>query len=264
MAAVVVLLFGGGGSGGDGDGPATPAADASPDNGGSDGDGTVSGRESPSVARTPTPSATGAAPTLTPDFPDLVVADTFSRENRLVVVLRNQGDADLFGPIDVTINDGQRHRVDVGKELRPGDAIEAKLEGEFVQRRAEVEVRAFAAPDVEEISTANNTRTLVVSPDAPNDLEVLPPSLDAADGHLIVTIRNNSPIPLVGTVTIAVRRISPSELLRLLDAPLEVAAGGNERYDFLLLIDFDPDSIRVILSTDAINDAVPTNDTYPR
>ena len=217
-----------------------------------------------SVERTADDATPAPTVTLTPDVPDLVVADAFSRDNRLVVVVANEGNADVTGAIEIVVNGGAARRIDVGKALRPGDTIETTLEDEYVQRRASVTIDVIAPPGIDEEDTTNNRRVVIVEPDQPNDIEVLVLSTDPDDGHLIVTVRNNSPIPIVGGLTLAVRQIEPPTLLRLLDAPLSMAAGATREYDFPLLVDFETDSLQVIVSTSAIQDAEPANDILPR
>lgn len=214
----------------------------------------------------PTPSA---APTETADLPDLIVEAVYSRNNRLVVVIANEGNADVAVPITLTVG-GVPHVVGVaGKPLRPGDQLETTLDDEYVQRRASVVIEV-SAEGVEEDDTANNRRTFVVSPDVANDLEVIALELDPAaqDGiaSIRITVRNNSVIPIVGAVTLAIRRVTPSsELLARFDEPLEIAAGATHVYEKRLP---DPGGtvadLQVILSSDAINDADPANDVYPR
>lgn len=217
-------------------------------------------------AVTASPTATSPLGTPSADLPDLVIEDVSSRENRLVVVVRNVGDADFDGPLFVIVDGGPRQRIDVeGKPLRPGDTLEAVLEQEYVQRRASVTVEIALAEGVAEADAANNRLDVVIAPDLDNDLEVRSAALDPDDGHLIVTVRNNSLIPLVGTVTISVRRTQPeSQLLKRVEEDLNVEAGAEQRYHFNDLTGLDLTRTRVILSTDAINDADGTNNVFPR
>ena len=236
--------------------------------------GAVSGAEGMSdlpvvvVATEPAPTAS-AAPTETADLPDLIIEATYSRENRLVVVVANEGNADVAAPITITVG-GAAHTTGVaGKPLRPGDQLETTLDNEYVQRRASVVIEV-SAEGVEEDDTANNRRTFVVTPDVANDLEVTAVELDppAQDGlaTIRITVRNNSVIPIVGTATIAIRRAAPSsELLARFDEALDIAAGATHVYEERLS---DPGrevaDLQVIFSSDAINDANPANDVYPR
>lgn len=217
------------------------------------------------VAGEPSPVATATQPGAV-DLPDLVLEEAFVRENRLVIVVRNAGLADAVGPIYASVDGGIPQRVDAGdKPLRPGDSLEAVLTNEYVQLRAAVEIEVGMGLATVEARGDNNRLETVVVPDRPNDLEVFSAALHPDDGHLVVTVRNNSVIPLVGTVTLAVRRAHPeSELLERLQAPLEVDSLGIQEYDFDQLIDVDLTRIEVILESDAINDADRTNNVYPR
>jgi hypothetical protein len=116
-----------------------------------------------------------------------------------------------------------------------------------------------------EENAGNNVLSDVVEPDVPNDLELRAVARDQATGELLVTIANLSPIPLVGTVLIGVRQTVPSDELLLRDMrSLDVDVGGENTFRFVELIDLDLSTIRVILSTDAITDADPSNNTVPR
>ncbi len=215
----------------------------------------------------PTPSPTGEArPTPPPGRPDLVVREVFARDNRLVVVVANEGsaDADAEGVIEVSVDSGRFVRIDTGKALRPGDELEAVVEGAYVQRRSGVSI-ALRAWGIIESDTGNNTFGAEVAPDTFNDIEVLGIGRDEASGHIVVEVRNNSPIPLVGTVTLEVSASTPGGPTLLAELlPLDVESGATSRYDLRALVDTDPGSISVTASTDAINDADSANNTYPR
>ena len=219
----------------------------------------------PPLAGAPSSPTPGSSPTLTPDLPDLLVDDVYARDNRLVVVIGNAGSADADGPIEVSVDGGPAHRVDVGgKPLRPGDTLEQALDGEYVQRRARVSVTLRAA-GIQEENAGNNVFTGVVEPDAPNDIEILDVAIDPDGDHVVVTIRNNSLIPLAGQVTIGVRQTAPAnQLLLREELPLAVAAGGTQRYELAGLTGIGLAFLRVILSSDAISDADSANNTFPR
>jgi hypothetical protein len=224
-----------------------------------------------SVASTPTRTATestattiAGAPTLTPDHPDLVVAGIGSRDNQLVVTVMNDGNADIAGPFTIQLNGRVEHVVDTGKELRPGDILEAAIPEEYVQRRGLVTAAVSGPEGAVEERTDNNELTIVVEPDVPNDLELEGIALHAESGYLVATVRNLSLIPVVGTLTLVVRGINPPTLLRQLDAPLDLAPDASQAYDFPSLVGIDLSTIRVILSTDAITDSDTANNVLPR
>ncbi len=207
---------------------------------------------------------TEARPTLTPDLPDLLVADAFARQNQLVVVVSNNGNGDADGAIEVSVDGGPFVRVDTGKALRPGDELERAVAGQYVQRRSRVSI-ALRAPGIEEEDVDNNTSSLVVAPDMYNDIEVLSVEVDPDGGHLVVQVRNNSPIPLSGELTLGVRgAAADGSLLLRDDFHLDVEAGGTSRYDLRALTGVEAASVLVIVSTDAISDADSQNNTYPR
>jgi hypothetical protein len=196
------------------------------------------------------------------DLPNLVLDRLIVRQNRLIAVLSNDGHIDLPGPFTVTVGNGEAHQITLpGKSLRPGDRIENPVEGEYVQRRASVVV--IVTTTTREETTDDNRLDAIVEPDVPNDLEVL---TAAVAPELSVTVRNNSPIPLVGTINITARETAPSSRLlrRLDDAPLRIDAGGTQAFVFTGLTGLDLSRTQVLIDTTAINDADVRNDVYPR
>ena len=225
---------------------------------------------SPPPTQAPSPDAS-AAPGQTPDLPDLAIEAAFSRQNRLVLIIANVGNADIDRAVLIVVDDGEPQHVDVsGKPLRSGETLEAVLQEEYVQRRATVTIEVHADPDVAEENIANNSLQAVIAPDAPNDLEVLSVDLDPELARVGITVRNNSVIPLVGSVTVAVRRAAPeSVLIGSFAAQLDIEAGGTQLYEreFDLASGAPPldlASILVILSSNAINDADASNNVFPR
>ena len=118
---------------------------------------------------------------------------------------------------------------------------------------------------LEEADPGNNTWTGIVGPDVPNDIEILSAAIEDADKHLVVTIRNNSPIPVAGTFTVSVRETSEgAKLLGRGQATSEIAAGDTLELPFPEITEIDLTRARAILSTDAIDDPVLANNSYPR
>ena len=212
-------------------------------------------------------TATAPAPTFTPDLPDLVIDAIFSRDNRLVVVVSNEGNADVTAQIMIAVGGGEPRPADVkpGEPLHPGQVLELVLEDQFIQRRAEATVTVSTDPPMEEDGLENNTRTEIVTPDRPNDLEILAVIIVPETGVLRVTLRNNSPIPLGGTATVSVRLTAPdSTLLARAAIVLAIAPRGEQHIEFPEIAEPDLTRISLILSTAAINDADPSNDVFPR
>jgi hypothetical protein len=198
----------------------------------------------------------------TSDLPNLVFEGLAVRRNSLIAVLSNDGDVDLLGPFTVTVSGGTPRRIDLpGKSLRPGDRIESPVADEYVQRRASI--IANVTTEAREETLDDNHLDVTVEPDVPNDLEV---SSVTATPDLAVTVRNNSPIPLVGTLNVTVRETQPSTrlLTRLDGAPLRIDAAGTQVFRFPELTGLDLTRILVLIDTTAINDARLENDTYPR
>ena len=225
------------------------------------------------VGPLPVIAAPGATPaagpaTLTPDLPDLVVSRVFSQQNVLWVEVLNQGVADATGEFRVSIDDGEPMPLQVvkpGEPLRPGQRIAGSVEGVYLQLRREIRVELLPVDGVEEEDTANNQWIGIVGPDAPNDIEIVSAAVEDADSHLVVTVRNNSPIPISGTFTVSVRETPPgTALLGRERQTVEIEAGGTLRLPFVDIAEIDLTRVNVILSTDAIDDATIANNTYPR
>lgn len=218
-------------------------------------------------SKVPVVTAPGAASLVTSagpstDLPNLVLEALLVRRNRVFVALSNDGYVDLDGPFMVTIGTGVPYRVELpGKSLRPRDRIESPLEGEYVQRRASVVASVSTA--VREETLEDNRLEVTIEPDVPNDLEVLTAT---STPELAITVRNNSPIPLVGAINVTVRETRPSTrlLTRLDDAPLKIDAGGTQVFRFPTLTGLDLTRTLVLIDTTAINDANLENDVYPR
>jgi hypothetical protein len=213
----------------------------------------------PNEPRAAVPSPSAGPPRTQPN---LVFEAVDVRDNQLVAILGNDGRTNITAAVTVTVDGGEPYRVDV-TALRPGARIEVPLRGEFVQRRATVTANAVATGLAEE-TLEDNRITATVEPDAPNDLEVLAALLNP---ELAVTIRNNSPIPIVGTITIVVRDTSPENTLvaRLADASLEIGAAGSVQvFRFPASTRVDLEKVRVLIQTSAINDSNIANDVFPR
>lgn len=220
------------------------------------------GAEIPVVAA-PGASTSTPSSTVVPEAADLALEEVRSSQNQLVVSLTNLGGSDITTAVLVSINGGEPQRIEVAeKPLRPGDRLDLPLDGEYVQRRATLEVSA-TIEDGEDADESNNEVTATIGPDVPNDLEVGAVTLEP---FLAVEVRNNSPIPIVGVISVGVRETRPTNALlgRRDDLPVQIEAGGSVSVPFDGLRGLDLTRIQVILDTNAINDADPTNDVYPR
>ena len=102
-----------------------------------------------------------------------------------------------------------------------GDELELLLEGEFIQRRGRISVVASTDPPIEEIDHANNRLAVVLEPDLDNDLGIANAVIVSGRG-LVVTVRNNSPIPIVGTIAIEVRQTRDDTLLARRSVQIEL------------------------------------------
>jgi len=205
--------------------------------------------------------------TLSPDLADLVVSGVFARDNVLWVEVLNQGVADATGEIRVSVDGGPEVVLGVkpGEPLRPDQRVASAIPDNYLQLRRNVEVRISPLEGREEEDLDNNLWIGIVAPDQPNDLEIVGAVVEAPDDHLVVTIRNNSPIPIAGTYTVSVREAAPDNtLLGREHATVEVASGDTINLPFLGITAIDLTRVRVILSTDAIDDADLGNNSYPR
>ncbi len=212
----------------------------------------------------------GAATAVVPggaDRPDLALERVFSRDNRLGVTIANRGTVDVTARILVSVDGRTAEPVPVkaGEPLRADDTVDFVFPDEYVQRRAQVHVAVSTDPPVAERDAANNAVDAVIAPDLPNDLEIVSAASAVASGELRVVIRNNSPIPVVGAVTLTVQASGGSDRslgARTADIDLAPQASTTLALPDVQHVDFT--KATVLLVTEAINDAVPTNDVYPR
>jgi len=209
-----------------------------------------------------------AAPTFTPDLPDLVIQAAFARANVLYVSVLNDGAGDASGTFLVSVNDGAPVPLQVarpGEPLRAGESLEGGVPGYPIQIRGALRVRVLLDPPLAEDNPDNNTWDGIVEPDVPNDLEVSSVETDGPDGHLVVVIRNNSPIPITAAYTVSVREALPSTtLLGREIVSGTVAPQDTIRVPFPALQGLSLAEIAVRLSTDGVDDAVIANNSYPR
>lgn len=213
------------------------------------------------------PATTASGTQQAPDLPDLRLEAASSRNNRLVAVIVNDGPGDLPTPILVAVNDGMPIRIETkgGEPLRAKERIEATVPGEYVQLRARVTLRVQTEPANREKNTENNSWSGIVEPDQPNNIGIATAIADGADRHLIVTVRNDSPIPIRGMITLTVREALPSTNLLGRDSR-EVGLDPSKTIDvpFPDIRQVDLTRIAIRLSTDAIHDAVLPDDSFPR
>ena len=206
--------------------------------------------------------------TLSPDLPDLVVARAFGRDNMLWIEITNQGIVPASGEFRVSIDGDPDVALDVkpGEPLHPDQTLTAAVPGVFLQLRRNMEVRLLPVEGVEEEDMANNTWTGIAGPDLPNDIEIFSAVVDEEPGsHLVVTLRNNSPIPITGTYTVSVRETGEGNELNGRQRTTErIEVGGLLEIPFPEITEIDFTTISVILSTDSIDDSALANNTYPR
>jgi hypothetical protein len=216
------------------------------------------------LASTPTATAVPTATSL-PELPDLVVVSVRSEENRLVVTLANQGTTDVVGTIQLAIGETPAQPIEVkaGEPLIAGDQLDLRYEHEYVQRRGRVVVEASVEPPIEELSAANNRLTAVIAPDLENDLGITNALIVEGRG-LVVSVRNNSPIPIVGLIALDVRQSPEDTLLgrRRLEVELLPEETIEVEFDTIEELDFTRASVQ--LSSDALDDARFVNNTFPR
>jgi uncharacterized protein YraI len=216
-------------------------------------------------ANAPAPGA--VSPTFTPDLADLAVQRVFSRDNRLGVTIVNRGVADVTARILVSVDGGAPQVVGVkaGEPLRAGDQVDFVFPREYVQRRATARVTVTTDPAIREEDLANNSLTAVVAPDLPNDLEIVTAGDAPGDGHLQVVLRNNSPIPVVGPVTVTAHASDGTDhVLGEQTIDVTLAPRETQTVEFASVTHVDFTKTTVLLQTDSITDAVPSNNVYPR
>ena len=210
-------------------------------------------------------ASTSAGATAAPVLPDLRVESASSKNNRLVAVIVNDGPGDLPTPLMVSVNDGAPVRIEFAGVLHAKERIDAPVPGEYVQLRARISVRVLTEPAGREANTANNTWSGIVEPDIGNNLAIAKAVADGVDRHLVVTVRNDSPIPVRGTIMLTVREALPSTTLLGRDArEVGLEAGQTMDIPFPDIRAVDLARVAVRLSSDAIHDAVLADDSFPR
>lgn len=207
------------------------------------------------------------APTFTPDLPDLVVEEALSIGNVLHVRIANQGAGDAMSDFLVSINGADPVALDVkpGEPLRAGEAFEAPVPGFYLQLRQAITVLLVPTQGQPEEDEVNNSWEGFVEPDQANDIEVVGASSKAPDDRLAVVIRNNSPIPLLGAITISVREALPSTtLLGRQTLQLSIQAGETIEFEFEEIVDISLSQITITASMNAIQDGNIENNGFPR
>lgn len=220
----------------------------------------------PVVASGVEPTSTPGG-TLTPDLPDLVIERAFSQQNRVMVRILNQGAGDAAGDFLLSVRGADPITLDVkpGEPLRAGQALEAPIPGFTVQLRQSVTLRLVPSIDRPEEDETNNDWEGFVEPDQPNDIEVVGATIQAPDNILIVVIRNNSPIPIVGALSITVREALPSTTMLGREAiTVEMPPDELMEFEFEDIQDFSLSQITINVSMNAIQDADIQNNVYPR
>ncbi|MDA0815658.1 MAG: SH3 domain-containing protein [Chloroflexi bacterium] len=205
--------------------------------------------------------------TLSPDHVDLIVARAFSQQNQLWVEIVNQGAADAVGGFTVAVDRHAPVEVQVrpGEPLRPGQSLVGPVPGHYLQLRSNLLVTVLPADTLIEEDAENNSWIGIVGPDTPNDLEILEAAAGIAGEPLVVTVRNNSPIPIAGLFTLSVREtVAPIQLLGREQITIEIGNGQTFDVVFEELTDVDMTRVTIIMGTDAIDDANLGNNVYPR
>lgn len=219
----------------------------------------------PTVTADPSAAALSTAPAGPIARPDLLIEAVYAKDNRLFVSVLNAGPADARGTLLASVDGGAAVPLE-GKSdegLRAGQRIQAAVVGGFVQIRGTVSVTVSLSPRVSEVDPANNTFTGIVEPDQPVDLEIA--TVERGASALVVTIRNNSTIPVTGVHTITVREPLPgTRLLGRAEQSGLIEAGGSMVVFLPELRDANLTAISVTLSSDSIADGALGNNTYPR
>ncbi len=208
-----------------------------------------------------------AVPTFTPDLADLTIDTVLARGNRLAVIVVNRGEADFVGTILVSVDGQEPIPADgqLGERLRPDERLEIVLESEYVQRRASVRVEVSTSPPAAGEPTENNTVEAIVRPDQPNDLAIQTISHDGPNGALRITVRNNSPIPITGIVTLSARERSGARAELGTVRPLVALDPGETlEVDFPLGARVNLVNIEALMNSLAIDDADTSNNVFPR
>ena len=179
----------------------------------------------------------------------------------------NDGPGDLPTPLLVAVNDGMPVRIETkaGEPLRARERVEVVVPGEYVQLRARAALRVQTEPVDREATVRNNSWGGIIEPDRPNNLGIVRAVAEGVERSLVVTVQNDSPIPVRRTLTLTVREALPSTTLLGRDVrEVVIEAGRTRDVPFPEIRQIDLTRIAVRLSTDAIHDAVLADDSFPR
>lgn len=169
-------------------------------------------------------------------------------ENQLFVSIANESGRPLRGDLAISV-DGGRPTLVHGAALPLSGNARIPLDGVVVQRRSHVTFEVRSAD-----GRSAQTLSATLAPDAPNDIELA--SARILDGVLVAEVRNNSPIPLVGSVVVAAREpVFPYTMLARIEATLDVQAGGSQQIHLGHVGAIDVGRTWIGLTTDAIEDA---------
>lgn len=165
------------------------------------------GPTSPPGTRTPRPPAATSTPrpTSTPSrtptpvvLPDLVITDLGVDNDRIWLVIGNQGQGRISdgSEVDIAVRAGIVHSVQLADDLPPGGGYPVLLEDEVVYQRELVLATVDPDSRIAEEDESNNSLSRWLEPDVPLDVAVQ--GISAVGTRLGVIVLNNCEAPLRG------------------------------------------------------------------
>ncbi len=103
----------------------------------------------------------------------------------------------------------------------------------------------------------------MIEPDRPNDIAIVNALLVEGEG-LVVSVRNNSPIPIVGRITVDVREVATNALVGRMREGVELLPEAELAVTFEQITELDFTRHTVQLFSDALDDSDLTNNIFPR
>ena len=219
----------------------------------------------PSGETPPPPSPTRPVGTFTPVFPDLVLLDIFVSNDRLGVILGNQGEGQVPAgqEIEFRVRGMAAETVTLTEVLPPGTSVSIVLEDQVIYRPELVLVVVDPNDVIPEEEDNNNGAAKQLGPDVALDLAVHGVFPAAGTGQLLVVIRNPTSAPAVQvTVVVTVYRGGATEPTTASTYRLIIEPLGFETVEVPGVAALPGVQMRVVVEMTDPPDADPSNNVW--
>jgi hypothetical protein len=203
--------------------------------------------------------------TFTPVFPDLVLLDIFVSNDRLGVILGNQGEGQVPAgqEIEFRVRGVAAETVTLTEVLPPGTSVSIVLEDQVIYRPELVLVVVDPNDVIPEEEDNNNGAAKQLGPDVALDLAVHGVFPAAGTGQLLVVIRNPTSAPAVQvTVVVTVYRGGATEPTTASTYRLIIEPLGFETVEVPGVAALPGVQMRVVVEMTDPPDADPSNNVW--